>query len=355
MHEQVLGQYDIGLVRAVAKIPTGLIHETYKVETDRGIFILQKQHEIFSSSVVQDVDAVSQYLVKKGMIAQTVVKTKDNALSIEQNGGVWRLLTYIPGEVYDVVPNAHVAHEAGNMLGTFHRALADFDYEFQHARPMHHNTKEHLRLFDEALAAFSAQESSKDISPIRANRRIVEECAELIKDMLPKFLLPKNLRKMITHGDPKITNVIFGNPSTSSEYKAVALIDIDDVGRAHSPLIELGDAFRSWCGKAEDNPHNTFHLEFFESGLRGYVAGSYHLLKEDELKLIPQAIQLITLELASRFLRDYFEDNYFGWDATRYESRKEHNLARARGQVALYQDMVTHEDELMTVVLGSIT
>jgi len=30
-----------------------------------------------------------------------------------------------------------------------------------------------------------------------------------------------------------------------------------------------------------------------------------------------------------------FEDSYFGWDSDRYESRRDHNLARARSQLAL--------------------
>jgi hypothetical protein len=54
---------------------------------------------------------------------------------------------------------------------------------------------------------------------------------------------------------------------------------------------------------------------------------------------VAQGIGTITLELAARFLADYFNDNYFGWDPKRYKSRRAHNLARARGQIALFKDL----------------
>jgi hypothetical protein len=80
-------------------------------------------------------------------------------------------------------------------------------------------------------------------------------------------------------------------------------------------------------------------LPLFRAGLKGYLQGSKGLLSKREIKLIPKAIGLITLELSSRFLSDYFEDSYFGWDEKRYKSRRAHNLARCRGQLAEFLDL----------------
>lgn len=55
--------------------------------------------------------------------------------------------------------------------------------------------------------------------------------------------------------------------------------------------------------------------------------------------LIPQAFRLLAIELAMRFLKDYFEDSYFGWNAEKFVSRSEHNLVRARGQMGLYRQL----------------
>lgn len=115
------------------------------------------------------------------------------------------------------------------------------------------------------------------------------------------------------------------------------MIDFDTL-QSLSPLYELGDAVRSWCGGDEDDPQNTFNKGIYEALIKGYRETSGKLLSEQEFKRIPQASHLVMLGLATRFLIDYVEDNYFGWDEQRYQSRKEHNLARCLGQIALYKD-----------------
>jgi hypothetical protein len=103
--------------------------------------------------------------------------------------------------------------------------------------------------------------------------------------------------------------------------------------------LELGDAFRSWCGSAEDAAENTFDVKKFEAAVNGYRTGSKNMLLPEEEALLLRATKLKCLELASRFLVDYFEDNYFGWNEKKYSSRKEHNLARAKGQVTLFKSL----------------
>ena len=54
---------------------------------------------------------------------------------------------------------------------------------------------------------------------------------------------------------------------------------------------------------------------------------------------------VITLELASRFLGDYLTgDKYFRIDYP------EHNLVRARAQLALYKDMMVHMEDMQNIV-----
>lgn len=347
INSQLRTQYQLSVITA-SKIPTGLINETYKIDAESGAFILQKLNPIFAPESIYDVDAISQYLKSQGMLTQKIIRTREGKLWLEDNGEVWRLMSYIPGQIFEKLETQKIAYEAGKILGQFHRALANFKYGFRHHRPMHHNTEKHFKLFLKA-----AGDSSSD-APVEI--RMTNEIDALKNTILelPKLLLPKSLRKTITHGDPKVSNVIFNNPSQPPlnlrggvmELRAIALIDLDDVGNHHSPLIELGDAFRSWCGNYEDDPGNSFDLEKFSAAFAGYQDGSKDFLIAEEKKLIPRAIKLITLELASRFLRDYFEDSYFGWSPKKYKSRREHNLARARGQVALYNDIVKKEREI---------
>ncbi len=81
----------------------------------------------------------------------------------------------------------------------------------------------------------------------------------------------------------------------------------------------------------------------------GYHSSGFeiHLVEKEH---IIQGIKLITLELAARFLKDFFEDSYFNWDAKKYSSRAEHNLARTKRQIAIYKDICRKEDEMENIV-----
>ncbi|MBL8945157.1 MAG: hypothetical protein JNK45_18470, partial [Myxococcales bacterium] len=47
-----------------------------------------------------------------------------------------------------------------------------------------------------------------------------------------------------------------------------------------------------------------------------------------------------TLELAARFAADALRERYFGWDASRFPARGEHNLVRAKGQWSLHAQVL---------------
>ncbi len=65
--------------------------------------------------------------------------------------------------------------------------------------------------------------------------------------------------------------------------------------------------------------------------------------------LVP-AIRMVTLGLASRFAKDVYDDNYFGWDPKQFKSRKEHNKARAKSKVSLEQDIASKEKEIRGIL-----
>ena len=141
----------------------------------------------------------------------------------------------------------------------------------------------------------------------------------------------------IVHGDLKVSNVRFAGRD------AVALIDLDTVSRG--PLdAELGDAFRSWCNPAaEDDPAPVFALDLFAAAVEGYAAGGgRHGPTDDEWASIVPGVERITLELSARFAVDALEERYFGWDATRFATRGEHNLVRATNQLALARQIRDH-------------
>ncbi len=75
-------------------------------------------------------------------------------------------------------------------------------------------------------------------------------------------------------------------------------------------------------------------------------------MTEAERAAVAVGLETVCLELAARFCTDVFEDRYFGWDPARFASRREHDLVRARGQLALGLEVRAARDAIRDVLLG---
>ncbi|MBT4856679.1 phosphotransferase [Candidatus Uhrbacteria bacterium] len=319
----VLEAYDLGPIDRVTKVSDGLIHQTYKVESMAGDFILQRLHPLLGTSEIgQDFFAVTTHLNNEGFPAPEAVLGMGGEVLVNDGEYNWRMQTYIDGRTYSKLDNPYVAKEAGAIYGRLHKSLASMDYEFQSELKLH-ETEKIFAEFQEVIGNWGGDIGLKES---------VRDEVDFILEHLPKQFLPSGLPQRVIHGDPKISNILFKGG------EAVGVIDLDTCNN-HTVLVDVGDAFRSWCGRDEDDSQNAFNLELFEAGWLGYIGTAGDFLTDEERSLVPRAISCITLELAARFLKDVFDDSYFGWDAERYASRREHNLARVRGQIALYKDL----------------
>ena len=63
-------------------------------------------------------------------------------------------------------------------------------------------------------------------------------------------------------------------------------------------------------------------------------------------------LETVCVELAARFCVDAFDDAYFGWDPSRFPSRRAHNLVRARGQLALGRAVRAARAEATDIVIA---
>lgn len=331
--QEILSAYDIGKVRSMKPISVGLIHQTYRVRASRGSFVFQRLHPVLASDAIgKDFFVVTTYLNDKGFPApKCVLSSRLKVLTKDGDGHVWRVQTFLDGKTYTSVRDPKIAREAGAMFGLFHKTLAGLRYEFKSRKVLHETEK----IFD----AFTKVARRHWKSPLMAD---VAADVAFVSQEMNKVLLPKTLPLRAVHGDPKISNVLF-----DAAGKACGVVDLDTCNR-RPLLVEAGDMFRSWCGLEEDDPENVFRLEIFKAGWKGYAANA--TMTSRERRLVPLSVATITLELASRFLADYFDDSYFGWDSSRYESRRAHNLARARGQLALYRDIWKKMDKMKRIV-----
>lgn len=312
--EAVRTAFALGDAHAHA-VTVGWINRTFTVERSGTRLIVQRLHPAFAGEVNLDIDAITRHLEAKGLTTPRLVRTEDGRAWVEHEG-VWRALTFVEGRTLSALDPAH-ARAAAMLVARFHRAVAGLTHTFHFTRPGAHDTPAHLA----KLEALLTERVDSRVAPLA--QRILER-GRALPDLT-------HLPSRIVHGDPKATNVLFalGGPS------ATALCDLDTL--AHGTLaVELGDALRSWCNATdESDAHATFDVARFEAAMEGYAEGAAGEVSDAEIEAIVPGAETIALELASRFAADVIENRYFGWDARRFPSRIEHNLARTHAQLGL--------------------
>jgi Ser/Thr protein kinase RdoA (MazF antagonist) len=311
----------------------GLINQTYVVrEGGAPIAVLQRVHPVFAGEVNLDIDAVTTHLAAKGMVTPRLVRTRAGDAWLVAGGRVWRALTWVEGVTVHTVPDLAWATAGGELLGRFHRAVADLAHDYHFARAGVHDTQAHLAKLAAHVAAGGEPEW-------------IELGKEIAAHELPP--LPVTAPRHC-HGDLKISNLLF----QTEPLAGVCLVDLDTLGRS-TMAFELGDAMRSWCNpRGEDAGGVRFDLDIFAAAIRGFRSVSDALLTDDERTSIVIGTETVSLELAARFCVDVFRDEYFGWDAARFPSRRAHNLVRARGQLALARAIRAVRTEALDIVHG---
>jgi len=315
----------------------GLINQTYVVERQgEPKAVLQRVHTAFAPEVHDDIAAVTAHLAQRGVPTPRLIPTQKGELYTScDEQRVWRAMTYAHGQTVHKVHDPVFAAEAAALLARCHRAGADLQYEFQSVRADVHDTAAHLRRL-RAVAAGS----------VGAVSMLCDEVLDAAEGLELLGAL-ESLPRRVCHGDPKISNFLF---SKTDPPRALYLIDLDTFG--YLPIAyELGDALRSWCNPAgEDFEEPTIDTDIFQAALGGYASTGLDLLDEGEWRSIVPGLEAVCVELAARFCVDAVEDRYFGWDSSKYENRREHNLVRARGQLALARSVNAERGHLEALV-----
>lgn len=303
-------------------ITVGLINQTWRVDAPGGErWVLQRVNPIFTAAVNQDIEAITARLAEHGVLTPRLVPTQAGELCAQQPDGVFRLLTFLDGEVVSSLGEPSRAASVARLVARFHLALQGFDHTFAFTRPGPHDTPRHLAFLKTTLAEHGEHPRFAEVLPVA--QAILEHGAAL------PVLGPLPIR--IIHGDLKVTNVMFAHGSD----EALALLDLDTM--AHDTLAaEMGDALRSWCNPlGESDPRAELDVGLYRAATEAYVDAAGPTLTDGERAALPGGLETIALELASRFCADALRESYFGWDAQRFGSRSEHNLVRARSQLSL--------------------
>ncbi len=325
------------------RIPS-LINLTFLADrTSAEPIILQRLHPVFSETVNLDIEAVTKHLAGRGLETPRLIRTRDGSLWVIEaapSRRVWRALSYVEGQTHHHSEDCGLLASAARLLARFHGALCDLDHEFVHVRPLH-DTARHL----DNLRAALASERSKDDAPARELAEDVLRQSSSIRIDYSEYPL------RAIHGDPKLSNVMF---AAHGPPEARCMIDLDTVSHGYL-AYELGDALRSWCNAAgEDTVSPRVNEATFRAVFAGYASERPNAIEAEEVLSAIDGLETVSLELASRFAADAIQDSYFGWDPSRFASRREHNLVRARGQLALSLSVRAQRTELARSALEAL-
>ena len=355
MINKILDNYNIkGKLINIKEDNTGNINKTYIItfinnDIEYKYLVQQINTNVFNDPYIlmENILGVTNYL-KEQMILNNdnnhkvleIIKTKDNnpMCYIYDDKGIkrcYRIYKYIDNSIsYDKSFNKDIVYNTGKAFGNFQKLLNNYPMNSlnETIKNFHDTKKRYDKLIKDInnLSNDRVKEAYQEIEFIIKHQTI----CDLIINKLNNNIIPYR----VTHNDTKVNNVLMNKETL--DYLAV--IDLDTV-MPGSMLFDYGDGIRSTtCTCLEDEHDLTkvkIDLELFESYTRGYLSEISNCITQEELNLMAKSIEIITLELAIRFLNDYINgDTYF-----KVEYNKQ-NLYRTKAQLALVKDIETKLD-----------
>ena len=326
---------------------SGHINSTFKIRTDCDkTYVLQHINKyVFKDpvKVMENISAVTNYIENRGCSACTTMHFIPNTDGLyyhqDADGEFWRMYEFVPGVCLDSPECDEDLYQSALAFGWFQELLSDFPAETLHETIPHFHDTVHryalLRASVDADAAGRAAGVQKEIAYLLER----EEMAGTLQRMLDAGELP--LR--VTHNDTKLNNVLLDEVT----HKSICVLDLDTV-MPGSSLYDFGDAIRFGASTAAEDEADLskvgLNLRLFEMYTKGYLE-AVSSLTESELQLLPMGALVMTLELATRFLKDYLDGDLY------FKTKKpDHNLIRARNQIALAADMERKLPEMNRIV-----
>ena len=322
----------------------GHINQTLKVTTDTGAeYILQRINQyVFHNpaQLMENACAITDFLRAKDPDPRHTlhfIPTKDGLGYFQDGTGeFWRMYEFVDGLSLDAPESEADLYQSALAFGRFQMLLADFPAESLYDTiPNFHNTVDRFRLLRESVEKDCCGRLKNVEQELEYLLRH-EELACTLQRMREQGELP--LR--VTHNDTKLNNVLLDCHTR----QPLCVLDLDTVMPGLS-LYDFGDSISfgaSVGGEAGQDTHLDLHL--FRVYTEGFLASATNLT-EKEVEMLPLSTFVITLELATRFLKDYLDgDLYFK------TAHPEQNLERTRTQIKLAADMLAKQADMAKIV-----
>lgn len=325
----------------------GHINSTFRITTNAGKeYVLQKINKyVFKDPVglMNNAGAVTDYIrqrVDDPRLALHFLTTHDGKFYHEDDEGeFWRMYDFVGGFCLDTPESDEDFYQSALAFGRFQQLLCEFPADtLSETIPEFHNTIDRYVNFRKAVEA----------DPIGRLADVKEDVAFLLEreqraTQLQRMRESGELPLRVTHNDTKLNNVLLDKKTR----KSLCVLDLDTVMPGLS-AYDFGDSIRFGAATAAEDEVDVskmaMDLHMFEVYTKGFLEAATSLT-DREVEMLPMGAYVMTVECATRFLKDYLEgDLYF---KTAYP---EHNLVRARTQMKLAEDMENKMDEMNRIV-----
>ena len=339
-----------GVVKNVQPLGSGLINDTYMVETDgpKGYVLQRINHAIFKDVVLlqNNIEAVTTHIRAKLEASgeKDVDRKVLNFLSLKESAqtwwfdgsSYWRVSVLISDSLTIDTVNPEYSYYAGKAFGNFQSMLSDIKETLGETIPDFHNMELRERQLADAVATDKVgRMASEEVQSILAQMHEFMNEMTLAERLHREGSLPKR----ICHCDTKVSNMLFDKSG-----QVLCVIDLDTVMPSYI-FSDYGDFLRTAANKvAEDSPELDkveFDMEIFKAFTKGYIESASSFLTEVERENLPYAAALFPFMQAVRFFTDYINgDTYYKI------AYPEHNLVRTRNQMALFHSVMAHRSEM---------
>lgn len=315
----------------ITPIKTGLIHQSFRIESPEGDWLLQQVNTgVFRDLVglMRNIQLVTDKL--KDVFAGTqyetleLIRTINGATYTVTNNIAWRMYGFKSNlKGYNAPTSPQMVTEAGKAFATFTHALSGIKPDqIAITIPHFHSLKFRFNQYQAALSDPKVPLSELMI----LCEQMEHHYYRLVK--LEDELLSGKIPLRITHNDAKFNNLLF-----DAHGIARCVVDLDTImpGIIH---FDIGDSLRTLVPNITEDSPDIHRLELnhsYESAfLSGYLEVADSWITDTERDLLSLSGPYMALIMGMRFLTDHLNGNiYFSCDYP------EHNLTRARNQIAL--------------------
>lgn len=337
----ILSQFDLDEnLCTVHPFGSGLINNTWKIETGSRSYILQRINDnIFKKpeNIAFNIRLISDYFQEKYpddlFVSPVQTKSKED-LIYRENEGYFRLFPFVENShTVDTVQTPDEAYEAAKQFGRFTKLLAGLDIsQLKITLPDFHNLTLRYEQFEQSLLNGNKQRIAKCSAAINS----LHEQVEIVKEFEAIKHNP-DFKLRVTHHDTKISNILFDNNN-----RGLCVIDLDTVMPGYF-ISDIGDMMRTYlCPVSEeekDFSKITVRDDYFKAIVKGYSEEMKDELTSQEKNYFVYAGKFLIYMQALRFLADYFNnDIYYG---AKYP---EQNLVRANNQIVLLEKLLEKEE-----------